>query len=71
VDRVAAAILLQSYLASLESAAASEQRTEADADSDADPATVETSDETQGHSCSSAGRSHRTRHGRISGDSVG
>jgi putative Holliday junction resolvase len=71
VDRVAAAILLQSYLASLESAATREQRTETDADSDADSATVETSDETQGYSGSSARRGHRSRHGRISGDSVG
>jgi putative holliday junction resolvase len=65
VDRVAAAILLQSYLASLESAATTEPWTEADA------ATVETSHETQGHSGPSAGRGHRSRHGRISGDSVG
>lgn len=71
VDRVAAAILLQSYLASLESAATRERRTEGDADSDADSTTVETSDETQGHSGSSARRGHRSRHGRISGDSVG
>jgi putative Holliday junction resolvase len=71
VDRVAAAILLQSYLASLESAATRERRTESDADSDADSTTVETSDETQGHSGSSARRGHRSRHGRISGDSVG
>ncbi|HEY6973529.1 MAG TPA: Holliday junction resolvase RuvX [Nitrospiraceae bacterium] len=67
VDRVAAAILLQSYLASLESPATTEPWTETDADS----APVETSDETQGHSGSSAGRGHRSRHGRISGDSVG
>lgn len=67
VDRVAAAILLQSYLASLESAAKTEPWPEPDADS----ATVETSDETQGHSGSSVGRGHRSRHGRISGDSVG
>lgn len=67
VDRVAAAILLQSYLASLESAATTEPWTEADANS----TTVETSDETQGHSRSSTGRGHRSRHGRISGDSVG
>jgi putative Holliday junction resolvase len=71
VDRVAAAILLQSYLASLEPAATREQRTELDADSDAGSAIVETSDETQSHSGSSARRGHRSRHGRISGDSVG
>ena len=67
VDRVAAAILLQSYLASLESAASKEAWTEPEAHS----APLETSDETQGHSSSSAGRGHRSRHGRISGDSVG
>jgi putative pre-16S rRNA nuclease len=67
VDRVAAAMLLQSYLASLESAATTDPWIETDADS----TTVKTSDETQGHSRSSAGRGHRSRHGRISGDSVG
>lgn len=67
VDRVAAAILLQSYLASLESATTAEPWSEACADS----ATVETSDETQGHSRSAADRGRRSRHGRISGDSVG
>ncbi len=71
VDRVAAAILLQSYLASLESAATRERRTETGGDSDADSTTVETSDETQGHSGFSARRGHRSCHGRISGDSVG
>jgi putative pre-16S rRNA nuclease len=67
VDRVAAAILLQSYLASLESAPTTGPWTEAQADS----SMVETSDEAQGHSRSAAGRGHRSRHGRISGDSVG
>jgi len=67
VDRVAAAMLLQSYLGSLESNATTEPWIETDADS----TTVETSDESQAHSGSSAGRGHRSRHGRISGDSVG
>lgn len=67
VDRVAAAMLLQSYLTSLESAGTTEPWTETGADS----TTIETSDETQGHSGSSAGRGHRSRHGGISGDSVG
>src|SRR5215471_4894388 len=67
VDRVAATLLLQSYLTSLESAGT----TEAGAETGADSTDIETSDETQGHSGSSAGRGHRSRHGGISGDSVG
>lgn len=67
VDRVAAAILLQSYLASLESAPTTEPWTEAQADS----SMVETSDEPKRHSRSAVGRGRRSRHGRISGDSVG
>ena len=67
VDRVAAAMLLQSYLASLESAGTTEPWTETGPDS----TIIETSNETQGHSGSSAGRGHRSGHGGISGDSVG
>lgn len=67
VDRVAAAILLQSYLASLESASPVESWT------DPQPATtgLETSDEAQDHSRSAPVRGRRTRHGRVSGDPMG
>jgi putative holliday junction resolvase len=64
VDRIAAAILLQSYLASLEPAPI------ADAWPDAwlEEPTIEPTDETSHHPRTSAGRRGRARHGRLSGD---
>ena len=67
VDRVAAAILLQSYLASLESTSPTESWT----DLQPDEAGVETSDEVQDHSRSAAPRGRRPRHGRLPGDPMG
>jgi putative holliday junction resolvase len=63
VDRVAAAILLQSYLASLEPPPASD----AWADDQGDEPSVETTHEAADHSRSSAGRGGRPGHRRVSG----
>ncbi|HSF69458.1 MAG TPA: Holliday junction resolvase RuvX [Nitrospira sp.] len=57
VDRVAAAILLQSYLASRESTPAA----------NLDSSTIDSSDETPQHSPRAADRGRRTRHSRVSG----
>ncbi|HKY70456.1 MAG TPA: Holliday junction resolvase RuvX [Nitrospira sp.] len=57
VDRVAAAILLQSYMASRESTPASTL----------DSSTVDSSDEAPEHSPRAADRGRRTRHSRVSG----
>jgi putative pre-16S rRNA nuclease len=62
VDRVAAAILLQSYLASLEPAPAAEAWPEAWSDETA----IETTHETSNHTRSAAGRRGRSRPGRLS-----
>lgn len=62
VDRVAAAILLQSYLASLEPAPAAEAWPEAWAEETA----IETTHETSNHTPSSAGHRGRSRRGRLS-----
>jgi putative pre-16S rRNA nuclease len=62
VDRIAAAILLQSYLASLEPAPAAEAWPEAWSEETA----IETTHETSNHTRSSAGRRGRSRHGRLS-----
>ena len=67
VDRVAAAILLQSYLASLEPAPATQEWP----DAESDELTVDTSHEAEDHNRSSAGRGRRSRHGRVSGDQMG
>jgi putative holliday junction resolvase len=69
VDRIAASILLQSYLASLENA--SEKKPESWTDPYADQETVEPPHETTGHSRQSAGRDRRRRRRRISGDALG
>ena len=68
VDRIAASILLQSYLASLEPAAKMEP--ESWADEYSDRGTVEPPHEPT-DSWISAGRGRRTRRRRISGDSLG
>jgi putative Holliday junction resolvase len=62
VDRVAAAILLQSYLASLEPAPA----VDAWPDTQSDALTVDTPHEVADHHRSSAGRRGRPRPGRLS-----
>lgn len=62
VDRIAAAILLQSYLASLEPAPAAEAWPEAWSEE----AAIETTHETSNHTRSSAGRRGRSRPGRLS-----
>jgi putative Holliday junction resolvase len=58
VDRIAAAILLQSYLASRESA---EHRVV-----ESDAQTIDKTDEASEHFSHSAGRRRRSRHGRVS-----
>jgi putative Holliday junction resolvase len=63
VDRVAAAILLQSYLASLETAPA--EQTWPDAWAENSP--IDTTDETADHSSSAPDRGGRRRHHRLSG----
>ncbi len=67
VDRVAAAILLQSYLASLEPPPAVRDWPEPQPDE----LTVESTHEAADHSRVSAGRGRRTRHGRVSDDQMG
>lgn len=67
VDRVAAAILLQSYLASLEVAPAPDAWT----DRHSDEETLETTHEAADHIRPSPGRGRRSRHGRVSGNQVG
>src|SRR5690242_18031321 len=62
VDRVAAAILLQSYLASREAASSPLEWQ----DSQVDESSVHITHETSEHSRSSAGRGHRSRRGRVS-----
>jgi putative Holliday junction resolvase len=62
VDRIAAAILLQSYLASLEPAPAAEAWPEAWSEETA----IETTHETSNHTRSSTGRRGRSRPGRLS-----
>ena len=69
VDRIAASILLQSYLASLEPALKTEPESWADEYSDRE--TIEPPHEPTDHSRTSAGRGHRTRRRRISDDSLG
>ena len=64
VDRVAAAILLQSYLASLEPVPAAG----AWSDPQSDELTAEIIHEASKHHRASAGRRGRSRHGRLSGD---
>jgi len=64
VDRVAAAILLQSYLASLEPIPVAENWSEAQLDDVRNDTIHEASD----HPRSSAGRRGRPRHGRLSHD---
>ena len=63
VDRVAAAILLQSYLASREPASSQLEWQ----DGRVDEPTVQTAHEAAEHSSSSAGRGRRSRRGRLSG----
>lgn len=63
VDRVAAAILLQSYLASLEPPSTADGWADVQYDS-----SVERSDEAQGHARSASRRGRRARHGRLPGD---
>lgn len=67
VDRVAAAILLQSYLASLEPAPVNQEWPVAESDE----LTVDTTHEAADHTRSSAGRGRRGRRGRVSGDQMG
>jgi putative holliday junction resolvase len=69
VDRIAASILLQSYLASLEPAPKREP--EAWADEYAGGETVESPHEPADHSRISAGRNGRTWRRRVSDDSLG
>jgi putative Holliday junction resolvase len=69
VDRIAASILLQSYLASLEPAAKMEPESWAGEYSDRGP--VEPPHEPTDHSRMPADRGRRTRRRRISGDSLG
>lgn len=71
VDRVAAAILLQSYLASLEPATGETGKLDSQSDWVDEP-TVESTHEIADHSGSSAGRGgRRFRHGRLSDPSLG
>jgi putative holliday junction resolvase len=69
VDRIAASILLQSYLASLEPVVTRE--TESWADTDADGETVELPHETADRSRMSTGRNGRTWRRGLSDDSLG
>jgi putative Holliday junction resolvase len=69
VDRIAASILLQSYLASLEPAP--KKKLESWAEEYGDGKTVEAPHEPTDHSRMSAGRDSRTWRRRISGDSLG
>ena len=69
VDRIAASILLQSYLASLEPVLKKEP--ESWTDGYEDRGTVEPLHEITDHSRMSAGRGRRSRRRRISGDSLG
>jgi len=69
VDRIAASILLQSYLASLEPAVKREP--ESWADQDAEGETVEPPHETTDHSRVSAGLDRRNRRRRLSDNSLG
>ena len=69
VDRIAASILLQSYLASLEPAP--KKKLESWAEEYGDGETVEPPHETTDHSRMSAGRSSRTWRRRLSDDSLG
>lgn len=66
VDRVAAALLLQSYLASLESATMDRV-----ADRRSDEETLEPLHESADHPLASPVRGRRPRHGRLSGDQMG
>jgi putative holliday junction resolvase len=70
VDRIAASILLQSYLASLEPVLKKEPESWTDGYED-DKGTVEPLHEITDHSRMSAGRGRRSRRRRISGDSLG
>ena len=69
VDRIAASILLQSYLASLEPVVTRE--TESWADADADGETVELPHETADRARMSTGRNGRTWRRGVPGDSLG
>ena len=69
VDRIAASILLRSYLTSLERAPKMEQ--ESWANEYADGGVVEPPHETTDHTRMPAGRGRRARRRRISGDSLG
>jgi putative Holliday junction resolvase len=69
VDRIAASILLQSYLASLEPAPKMEADSWADGNLSGD--TVEPSHESTDHSRTSTGRGRRSRRRRIPDDSLG
>jgi putative holliday junction resolvase len=69
VDRIAASILLQSYLASLEPIL--KRETESWADTYADEETVEPPHEATDHPRMSAGRNGRTWRRGVSGDSLG
>ena len=69
VDRIAASILLQSYLASLEPAP--KKKLDSWAEEYGDGETVEPPHEPTDHSRMSAGRDSRTWRRRISGDSLG
>lgn len=69
VDRIAASILLQSYLASLEPVVKMES--ESWADQHADGETVEPPHETTDHSRMPTGRGRRSRRRHISGDPLG
>ena len=71
VDRIAASILLQSYLASLEPVVTRETESWADTDTDTNAETVELSHETADRSRMSAGRNGRTWRRGVSGDSLG
>jgi len=71
VDRIAASILLQSYLASLEPVVTRETESWADTDTDADGETVELPHETADRSRMSTGRNGRTWRRGLSDDSLG
>ena len=71
VDRIAASILLQSYLASLEPVVTRETESWADTDTDADGETVEPPHEATDHPRMSAGRNGRTWRRGLSDDSLG
>ncbi len=71
VDRIAASILLQSYLASLEPAAKRAPGSWSDEYADADGETVEPPHEPTDHSRMSAGRNGRTWRRGLSDDSLG